>query len=177
MVYYGASSSKIESLLKEAFEGVMSAVIQADLDSLSQKAGHSLSEAERVDAMKRAMDVLNSRLDQFGLSEPVIRQQGSDQIYVEIPGTPDPDRINSIIMGKGNLAFYIVDNDATSSLNVYLKDKPLGVDEATMIAGAVGRLPPIEVKLKGVTARMKPSRARYSSRFQVCSPLSSGWIL
>ena len=32
-------------------------------------------------------------------------------------------------------------------------------------AGAVGRLPPIEVKLNGVTANTKPSSARYSTRF------------
>jgi hypothetical protein len=32
-------------------------------------------------------------------------------------------------------------------------------------AGAVGRLPAIEVKLKGVTANTKPSSGRYSSRF------------
>ncbi len=30
-------------------------------------------------------------------------------------------------------------------------------------AGAVGRLPAIEAKLKGVTAKTKPSRARYST--------------
>jgi preprotein translocase subunit SecD len=112
--------------------GGMSAVIQADLGSLSKKAGHTLSQAERADAMKRSIDVLNSRLDQFGLSEPVIRQQGSDQIYVEIPGTPDPDRINSIIMGKGKLGFYIVDDDATTKLTQYVAQNPLGIDETSL---------------------------------------------
>src|SRR5271157_954974 len=34
-------------------------------------------------------------------------------------------------------------------------------------AGEVGRLPPIEVKLNGVTANTNPSSARYSMRFQV----------
>jgi hypothetical protein len=33
-------------------------------------------------------------------------------------------------------------------------------------AGLVGRLPPIAVKLNGVTAKTKPSRGRYSMRFQ-----------
>jgi hypothetical protein len=32
-----------------------------------------------------------------------------------------------------------------------------------MSAGAVGRFPAIEAKLKGVTANTKPSRARYST--------------
>src|SRR5688572_26840031 len=34
-------------------------------------------------------------------------------------------------------------------------------------AGAVGRLPAIEVKLNGVTANTKPSSGRYSTRFHV----------
>lgn len=121
--------------------GGMSVTIQADMKALSEKLGHEASSAEREDAMKRAIEVLNSRIDQFGLTEPVIRQQGADQIYVEIPGTADPERINSIIMGKGNLAFYIVDNEATSSLNTYLKDKPLGVDESTMTVADAGIVP------------------------------------
>jgi preprotein translocase subunit SecD len=112
--------------------GGMSVIIEADLKALAEKLGHSLSAAEQEDAMKRAVEVLNSRIDQFGLTEPVIRRQGADQIYVEIPGTPDPERINSIIMGKGNLAFYIVDSEATTKLASYLSTNPLGVDERTM---------------------------------------------
>jgi hypothetical protein len=44
------------------------------------------------------------------------------------------------------------------------------------MAGAVGRLPPIAVKLKGVTAKTKPSSGRNSSRFQ--KPRGEiGWLL
>jgi preprotein translocase subunit SecD len=112
--------------------GGMSVIIQADLDSLGKKLGHTLSAAERAEAMKSAVDVLSTRIDTFGLSEPVIRQQGEDQIYVEIPGTADPERINSIIMGKGRLAFHIVNSEATQALAGYLAQNPLGIDEKTM---------------------------------------------
>jgi preprotein translocase subunit SecD len=47
----------------------------------------------------------------------VIRRQGADQIYVEIPGSADPERINDIIMGKGSLAFHIVDQEAADAFN------------------------------------------------------------
>lgn len=121
--------------------GGMSVVIQADLNALSEKVGHNLSATERDDAMNRAIEILNSRIDKFGLSEPVIRRQGEDQIYVEIPGTADPERINSIIMGKGNLAFYMVDSEATSALTSYLANNPLGVDERTMTVSQAGIVP------------------------------------
>jgi preprotein translocase subunit SecD len=76
--------------------------------------------------MNRALEVLNSRIDRFGLTEPVIRRQGTDQIYVEIPGTADPERINSIIMGKGSLAFHIVDQEAADAFNQYYDANPTG---------------------------------------------------
>jgi preprotein translocase subunit SecD len=114
--------------------GGMSVIIQADLPALAKKLGHELSAAERADAMKRAIEVLNNRIDKFGLTEPVIRAQGEDQIYVEIPGIADPERINSIIMGRGKLAFHIVDDEATAKLEQYLQTNPLGVDERTLAA-------------------------------------------
>jgi preprotein translocase subunit SecD len=112
--------------------GGMSAVIQAYLDALAKKVGHTLSAAERADAMNRAIESLNSRIDKFGLTEPTIRQQGDDQIYIEVPGAADPENINSILMGRGNLGFYMVDDEANAKLATYLEQNPLGVDEKTM---------------------------------------------
>jgi preprotein translocase subunit SecD len=128
--------------------GGMSVVIQADMPALAKKLGHELSAAERADAMKRAIEVLNNRIDKFGLTEPVIRQQGEEQVYVEIPGTADPDRINSIIMGRGKLAFHIVDDDATAKLEQYLSSNPLGVDEKTLAVSDPTIVPAGEVVRK-----------------------------
>jgi len=112
--------------------GGMSATIQANLDALSAKLGHKLSAAERDDAMKRAIESLNSRIDKFGLTEPTIRQQGDDKIYIEMPGAADPTKLNDILMGRGNLGFYMVDSASTSKLENYLAQNPLALDEKTM---------------------------------------------
>jgi preprotein translocase subunit SecD len=104
--------------------GGLSIVLQANLEALREKLGRDLNEADREDAVNRALEVLNSRIDRFGLTEPVIRQQGRDQIYVEIPGTADPERINDIIMGKGSLAFHLVDEEATVAFNQYYNANP-----------------------------------------------------
>ena len=104
--------------------GGLSIVLQANLDSLSERLGRSLNDDDRIDAMNRALEVLNSRIDRFGLTEPVIRRQGTDQIYVEIPGTADPERINDIIMGKGSLAFHLEDSEVTEFINNYYRANP-----------------------------------------------------
>jgi preprotein translocase subunit SecD len=51
--------------------GGMSVVIQADMEILAERLGRELTAADREDAMQRAVEVLNSRIDQFGLTEPV----------------------------------------------------------------------------------------------------------
>jgi len=105
--------------------GGLSIVLQANLEALSEKlGGRQLTEEDRIDAMNRALEVLNSRIDRFGLTEPVIRRQGNDQIYVEIPGTADPERINDIIMGKGSLTFHLMDDEATESFYSHYNMNP-----------------------------------------------------
>jgi preprotein translocase subunit SecD len=108
--------------------GGLSIVLQADMEALREKF-HSQyerdpTEEERNVLMDQALEVINSRIDRFGLTEPTIRRQGADQVYVEIPGAADPERINDIIRGKGGLSFHIVDQEATSAFNVYFRDHP-----------------------------------------------------
>jgi preprotein translocase subunit SecD len=92
--------------------------------SIVLQVGRTLTEDNAEDAMNRALEVLNNRIDQFGLTEPVIRRQGTDQIYVEIPGTADPERINDIIMGKGSLTFQLEDSEATEAFYNYYSANP-----------------------------------------------------
>ena len=104
--------------------GGLSIVLQADMDALQAKLERPINDSDRNDAVNRALEVLNNRIDRFGLTEPVIRRQGTDQIYVEIPGSADPERINDIIMGKGSLAFHMVDTEAAEAFDSYYRSHP-----------------------------------------------------
>ncbi|MDR1507806.1 MAG: protein translocase subunit SecD [Treponema sp.] len=108
--------------------GGLSIVLQGNMEALDarfqEQYERNPTDAEREVIFDQALTVLNSRIDRFGLTEPVIRKQGADQIYVEIPGTADPERINDIIRGKGGLSFHVVDWEATSSFNAYLQQNP-----------------------------------------------------
>jgi preprotein translocase subunit SecD len=127
---YRTSIFDLKNLQKNAVQlgldlsGGLSIVLQANMGALQEKLGRPLTQADRDDAVNRALEVLNNRIDQFGLTEPVIRRQGDDQIYVEIPGSADPERINDIIMGKGSLAFHIVDTEATEAFRAYYNAHP-----------------------------------------------------
>jgi len=111
--------------------GGLSIVLQANLNALQEKLGRPLNDDDRVDAMNRSLEILNSRIDRFGLTEPVIRRQGADQIYIEIPGTADPELINDIIMGKGSLTFNMEDSEATVAFNNYYRQNPTTTFDAS----------------------------------------------
>ena len=106
--------------------GGMSVIVKADLDAALAQAGDAVTDPAlfREEAMTQAMETLTSRIDRFGLSEPVIRRQGEDRIYIEMPGAAETDRINSIIMGKGILNFRLVDTAATNSFLAYYNANP-----------------------------------------------------
>jgi preprotein translocase subunit SecD len=111
--------------------GGMYVVIEPDLETLQEQSGIPLNAQEEELAIRRALEVLNNRIDQFGVTEPQIRRRGNDQIVVEMPGAPDPERMRSFILGKGRLNFHIVDTDGLARFREYQAANPgtfLGAD-------------------------------------------------
>jgi preprotein translocase subunit SecD len=128
--HYRNSVFALKNLQKNAVQlgldlsGGLSIVLQANLNAYEERLGRPLNKEDSNNAIAQALEVLNNRIDRFGLTEPVIRRQGEDQIYVEIPGTADPERINDIVMGKGSLTFQLVDTEALDAFNSYYQSYP-----------------------------------------------------
>ncbi|MFW5811800.1 MAG: protein translocase subunit SecD [Alkalispirochaetaceae bacterium] len=104
--------------------GGMSVTLEADAESLEERLGEEPSEAELDDAVDRAMEILNNRIDRFGVTEPVIRRQENNQILIEIPGDADPERVNSFLRGRGSLNFHIVHEEPTQRLIELQQEEP-----------------------------------------------------
>jgi preprotein translocase subunit SecD len=65
--------------------------------------------ADKSDALDRALKVVRSRIDQFGVAEPVVQKVGTDRIIVELPGIDDPDRARAVVEAQAFLQFQITD--------------------------------------------------------------------
>ena len=82
-----------------------------------------LSEAAISDlrsaAIKKNMIALRNRIDQLGVSEPIIQQQGSDRIVVQLPGVQDPAEAKKILGKTATLEVRLVDesNDLSASIS------------------------------------------------------------
>lgn len=106
--------------------GGMRVVLEADIDSLEERLDREPTAEDQRQAIDRAMEILSNRIDKFGVTEPELRRQGSDQISIEVPGAADPERVRSFLLGKGRLNFHIVDDEATTQLQEYLQNHPTG---------------------------------------------------
>jgi preprotein translocase subunit SecD len=61
-------------------------------------------------ALDQAIEVIRTRVDSLGVSEPVIQEYnlGSDQILVELPGIDDPARVKDVIQSTARLEIHAV---------------------------------------------------------------------
>ena len=62
---------------------------------------------EKEAAIEQAFQVLRTRIDKFGVTQPNIqRLEGSDRIQVELPGVTDPERVRKLLQGTAKLEFW-----------------------------------------------------------------------
>ena len=67
-------------------------------------------------AVGQNLTTLRNRVNELGVSEPVVQRQGSSRIVVELPGVQDPTAAKKIIGKTANLEFRLEANSRTSPL-------------------------------------------------------------
>src|SRR5690606_22189157 len=60
-------------------------------------------------AARQSIEVVSRRVNELGTTEPIIQQQGSDRILVQVPGLDDPQRLKDILGQTAKLTFQMVD--------------------------------------------------------------------
>ncbi len=88
--------------------------------------------ADVEDAIDRAVTVIRSRVDEFGVGEPLIQKVGTERIVVELPGIDDPARARELVERSAFLEFRITDMQ-----NEFLNVVPQ-IDDALRRLGIAG---------------------------------------
>ena len=65
----------------------------------------------REDALDRVVTILRSRVDEFGVAEPLIQKVGNSRLIVQLPGITDVARAKAIVQRSAFLEFRITDMD------------------------------------------------------------------
>jgi len=63
---------------------------------------------ESDDAINRVLEIIQNRVDQFGVAEPTIQKQGNQRIIVELAGIQDSERARDLLQSTALLEFYLV---------------------------------------------------------------------
>ncbi len=84
---------------------------------------------EADDAINRVLEILQNRVDQFGVSEPTIQKQGNHRIVVELAGIQDSERARALLQSTALLEFYLVKNIAVTNEVITQLDNALKGDE------------------------------------------------
>lgn len=114
----------------------------------------NLSEDEKTDVVARALEIIRNRIDQFGVSEPIIHREGDWRIVVELPGVQDIERAKGLIGKTARLEFKILKSDADRAGIIEKIDRHLAVQAPVDSAKA-------EDPLLGQPAEDTPSLSRY----------------
>ena len=112
----------------------------------------TVKSANFKDDIDKALTVLRKRIDEFGVSEPLIQPLGNDQIVVELPGLKDPARARAVVERNANLEFRISDKTGGLEAALPLMDnelRRLGVKSTSAAPAAKG----VTALLTGDTAK------------------------
>ena len=69
------------------------------------------------DSIRRVIEIIQNRVDQFGVAEPTIQKQGNNRVIVELAGIQDSERARDLLQSTALLELMIVkDIESTNAL-------------------------------------------------------------
>ena len=90
------------------------------------------------DAINRVLEILQNRVDQFGVSEPTIQKQGNRRIIVELAGIQDSERARALLQSTAQLEFFMVKSpEVTNDILSQIDKVVRGDEELEALAAAV----------------------------------------
>lgn len=99
--------------IKDKFPNLVT-VKSASGNSISVTLSPTELNTVRQNTIEQTMSILRNRVNELGVGEAVVQQQGATRIDVSLPGIQDAARAKQILGGTATLQFYLVDqeNDA-----------------------------------------------------------------
>jgi preprotein translocase subunit SecD len=87
-------------------------------------------------AIKQNITTLHNRVNELGVAEPVIQQQGADRVVVQLPGVQDTAKAKDIIGRTATLELRLVDDSAEAAAALASGTVPFGSERFVERGGA-----------------------------------------
>ncbi len=123
--------TKINEYLAEEFPDLERKGILPTSTTLTVGFQNDVVENWQENAVKQALMTIRNRVDEFGLTEPIIQRQGKKRVIVELAGEKDPQRAIRVIGRTAELRFQLVEDTAATKqklLDKYNGTIPVGYE-------------------------------------------------
>ena len=98
------------NVIKKEIRGLVLNVLDNELTIVATIAEPQIREIRKL-AVAQNITILRNRVNELGVAEPVIQQQGEDRIIVQLPGVQDTARAKEILGATATLEFRLVDSE------------------------------------------------------------------
>lgn len=108
------ATAQTEAALEDALQASITPGFASDvvMERVGDRLRLTLTEAgldrAATEAAYRSLEVIRHRVDQVGVSEPVISRVGQDRILVQMPGVENPGQLRDLLGSTAKMSFHLV---------------------------------------------------------------------
>ncbi len=113
------------ALIKQRLRGLLITKHESAFEILARLEPSELNNI-RQNTIEQTMSILRNRVNELGVGEAVVQQQGATRIAVDLPGIQDSVRAKQILGGTATLEFHMVDSTHDASIAAQTGVVPIG---------------------------------------------------
>jgi len=106
--------AKLEAHLAKVYPSTLQ-VMNSSSNSLTTRYYDAYMSDYKSKVIQQSIETIRNRIDEFGVAEPSITQQGADRILVQLPGMADAEKAKQLINTTAKLDFMIVDTSVSQA--------------------------------------------------------------
>ncbi|KYG65068.1 preprotein translocase subunit SecD [Bdellovibrio bacteriovorus] len=105
-----AGKAAVEKFLADKYSTVLQVMSSTDTSITTRYFDAYLNDYKNR-VIQQAIETIRNRIDEFGVAEPSISQQGANRILIQLPGMEDAEKAKQLINTTAKLDFMIVSNE------------------------------------------------------------------
>nr|BFD63266.1 protein translocase subunit SecD [Bdellovibrio sp. HM001] len=113
VVANAADKAKVEKFLADKYSTVLQVVGTTDTGVTARYFDSYLNDYKNR-VIQQSIETIRNRIDEFGVAEPSISQQGANRILIQLPGMADAEKAKQLINTTAKLDFMIVSTELSS---------------------------------------------------------------
>lgn len=117
-----AQKENIQKVMGDIFSTILQEISSTD-KALSYRYFDAYLMDYKTKVIHQAIETIRNRIDEFGVAEPSISQQGANKILIQLPGMADAEKAKQLINTTARLDFMIVSEEkSTPELSTLIAD-------------------------------------------------------